>query len=794
MQTDIQHNWMIAFLPALIGLLGHLLLSTTATAQAPGRHNLAQTLRGTLRDAQTAQPIPGGTIRIADTKLGAASQTDGSFRIEDVPLGRQTVVVTSLGFEPFSTVVTLTSARQTIMEIDLQPAIVESESVTIIGRTALEPLNERAIISATVFNIDDVTRFAGSRDDPARMAGNFAGIFSTDDRRNDIIIRGGSPTELLWRLDGIDIPNPNHFATQGATGGPVNALNANLLGNSDFLTGAFPAEYGDKLSGVFDLHSRNGNTEEYEFVAQMGFAGFEGMIEGPIPGIEGASFLGSYRKSTLEVFDLLGISIGFDGIPKYDDVSAKVHLPINGSNIVDVTAIIGQSDIDLLESDNDSVFTGDLDIYNRNDLFIVGATWTNLLSSTMVGKLTLSRVSGTYEVDLDSLTTDQANNVLDIDRWFERNSTESQLSARYSLSWAPNRRHWFTAGIEGRLLEYDLSEERFSVRDELNGEAFLLKEKGDAAQSLGFLNWQWRPTSTLKLNTGLHVQYLGIDGQISFEPRFGGSWKTSERGTLSAGIGLHRQSHALPVYFAYDNESLDFTQAIHYVVGYTHAPTNDLLLNVEGYYKDISNAPVRANRPDGFSLLNVGTNFGSVNADFPLVSNGKGRTYGAEFSLTKHFRNGWYMLATGSLIRQEYQGSDGIWRYGGFDNRFIANFLSGYEWKLSNQFEIDFSGRFSWAGGAPYTPIDFERSALYNATIFDDTQPFSKRNPNYSRLDARIDVRQNFTNWSISGFFSVENLLNKDNLLTRFYNPRTGQERIKHQIGLFPVGGFRVEF
>ncbi|MCB0712957.1 MAG: TonB-dependent receptor [Ignavibacteriae bacterium] len=789
---------LLKVLVALLAVTGYALLGRVASAQGvetEGTENkgLVQTIRGTLRDGQTGQPIPGGTVRIVGTKLGAVSLADGAFRVENVPIGRQTVVATSLGFEPFTTVVTLTTARQTILEISMEPAVEETKGVTVTGRTALEALNERTTISATVFNIDDVTRFAGSREDPARMAGNFAGVFNTDDRRNDIIIRGGSPSELLWRLDGIDIPNPNHFAAQGSTGGPVNALNTNLLDNSDFLTGAFPAEYGDKLSGVFDLHSRDGNTEKYELVAQMGFGGFEGMAEGPIPGVDGASFLASYRKSTIEVFDLLGISIGFDGVPRYDDLSAKLHLPIDDKNIVDAVAIIGQSSIEILDSDNDSVFTGDFDIYNRNDLSVAGLSWTNLMSSKMSGKLTLSRVSATYGLDLDSLTTDNANNVQAADRWFERNSTESRLSAQYRLSYAPSRHHWFTVGVEGRLLEYDLSEERFSVRDEFNSNIYNLKEKGDAVQSLNFINWQWRPTPELKFNTGVHAQYLGVDGQTSIEPRFGVSWKVSDRGTLSSGVSLHRQSHPLPIYFAYGNEDLDFTQAIHYILGYTHAPTRDILLKVEGYYKEISDAPVRADELDGFSLLNTGADFGTV-VTFPLKNGGEGRTYGAELSLTKHFRNGWYLLATGSLIRQEYQGSDGIWRFGAFDNKFIANVLGGYEWKLSEGFEIDFSGRYSVAGGAPYTPIDLERSALFNTTVLDEANPFSERNPNYSRLDFRVDFRHNFRTWSISSFFSVENLLNQDNVLARFYDARTGEVRVENQIGLFPVGGFRVEF
>lgn len=793
---DILHGF--GELILLAAILSVVLAVTLHAQDAPEEQatELTQVVKGSVRDQQTGQPIAGATVVVVDTKLGAVSKLDGSFRIESVPVGRQTILVRSLGFDPYSTITVLTSGRQTVLQVELLPSVdyQELEGVTVSGKKGIGPINESALVSTTLFSVDDVTRFAGSRDDPARMAGNFSGVFNTDDRRNDIIVRGGSPLELLWRLDGIEIPNPNHFATQGATGGPVNALNANLLTNSDFFTGAFPAEYGGKLSGVFDLRTRNGNAEEYELVAQMGFAGFEGMAEGPIPGLEGASFIGSYRKSTLEVLDFLGIGIGFDGLPKYDDVNAKIRVPIDENHTVDGLVLAGRSDIDLLESDEEDVFTGDSDVNNGTDLVVVGGTWTHLISDKIVGKFSVSSLYSKYRTQVDSITTEGENAVTSIDRWYEMNSSESYYSARYRLAWAPSRAHYFTVGAEGRALRYDLSEERFSVRDEDNGQPYRVDEDGTSEQALGFLNWTWRPSASLTLNTGLFTQYLGIGDQLSTEPRFSASWAFAKGQALSAGVGVHRQMQPLPVYFSHNNQDLDFTQSIHYVLGYSIAPKNDVLVKVEGYYKDVSNAPVRANKLDGYSLLNAGTGFGGVRANFPLKSEGKGRSYGAELSLTKHFTDGWYVLATGSYIRQEYTGSDGMWRDGAFDNGVIANLLGGYEWKINEGFSIDMSGKFTWAGGAPYTPIDVERSALYNSTILDDEHYFSERNDAYSRLDVRVDFRQNFNGWSLSSFVSVENVLNKENVLLRLYDPQTGEIEIENQVGFFPVGGFRIEF
>ena len=783
----------------LIAAILGAVFSITLRAQGSVEENapeFTQVVKGTVRDLQTQQPLPGAIIAIAETRLGAVASVDGSFRIESVPVGRHTIVVRSLGYEPFSTISVVTSGRQTVLDVNLLPSadFEEVEGVTVSGNESGRTLNESALVSGTLFSVEDVKRFAGSRDDPARMAGNFAGVFSVDDQRNDIIIRGGSPTELLWKLDGIEIPNPNHFATQGATGGPVNALNANLLDNSDFFTGAFPAEYGGKLSGVFDLRTRDGNAEEYEFVGQMGFAGFEGMAEGPLPALDGSSFIASYRKSTLEVFDLLGISIGFDGVPKFEDVNAKIHLPLSSGHTVDAVVLAGRSDIELLESDEDDVFTGDIDVYNGTDLAVVGGTWTHLLSDKAVGKFSVSSVYSNYRTSLDSLTTGEGAEVISKDRWYEVNSSESYYSARYRLSWAPERSHYVVAGLEGRALRYDLSEERFTVRDEADGKRYRIDASGTTEQALGFLSWTWRPGRAWTFNTGVFAQYLGLNDQFSLEPRAGASWEFASGHTLSAGFGLHRQMAPLPVYFVYDNQNLAYTASTHYVLGYSAVPARDLLVKVEGYYKNVTDAPVRADQRDGYSLLNAGTEFGGISVDFPLENEGKGRSYGLELSLTKHFTDGWYLLATGSLIRQEYTGSDGVWRDGGFDNGFIGNVLGGYEWKISEGFSIDMSGKFTWAGGAPYTPVDLDRSRLYNSTVLDDDSFFAERDDNYSRADVRIDFRQNFKGWSMSTFLSIENVLNTSNVLARLYDAQEDRVKVEHQIGFFPIGGFRIEF
>lgn len=758
-----------------------------------------QTVKGTISEQGTGQPVIGATVFVVDTKLGTRTRADGNFRIENVPVGRHELKIVCGGYETIVQDILVTSGKQVVVTIEMKAKVYQGEQVVVQANDNFKPINEAALSSATTFTVDEAKRFAGSREDPARMAQTFAGVVGVNDQRNDIIIRGGSPIELLWRLDGIDIPNPNHFATQGATGGPVNAINMNLLSNSDFLTGAFPAEYGDKISGVFDLRTRKGNTERFEFVGQLGFAGVEAMAEGPLFG-GGSSFIVSYRKSTLQIMDALGIDFGFAGIPKYEDITAKADIPLGANDALSVIALGGTGTIDLFDSKKDSVFTGNFDITSGSDIGVLGATWKHTFGSKTVGDFSLSDVYQKYHTTVDSLTV-LNNTVTSKDLFYVANSIEGFYSAKYKLNYSLDVSNFFTAGIEARLPYYTIDEHRTTVRDEPSGVPFSISADGSSFHALGYVNWQWRPSDALTFNTGIHTQFLAISKQTSIEPRFGAQWNVADGQDLTLGFGVHRQSQPLVVYFGTSaNESLDFTQSLHYVLGYTNRLASDLLFKAEAYYKDISHAPVERDTLSPVSLLNSGSTFGNVSSNHPLVSTGLGRTYGLELTLMKHFEDGYYFTATTSLFKQRFTGSDGVWRDGAFDNRYIINLLAGYEWKLSPTFSIEFSGKLTLAGGAPYTPVDTVRSRMFNASgefgpqYLDESRAYAVRYPDYKRLDVKIEFRQNLGSVSIVGFVTAENALNAKNILQYAWDARKNQIVAINQLGIFPYGGFRVEF
>ncbi|MFH1050328.1 MAG: TonB-dependent receptor [bacterium] len=750
-------------------------------------------VKGKVVNFKTQQPVQGVTVHVLETKYGIYTKGDGSFKISDVPVGRYIIKFSAVGFESVQYPIVLTSGKEEQLNIQIQERFIQMDEVKVTAeKNSFAPINESAIVSSTVFTLDDVERYAGSRMDPARMAQNFAGVVGANDVRNDIIIRGGSPTELLWRLDGLDIPNPNHFATQGATGGPVNAINSNILDNSDFLIGAWPSEYGDKMSGVFDLRTRKGNDEKYEFLGQFGFNGFELGAEGPLPGNK-SSFITNYRYSFLDLMEKMGLDFGFSGIPRYQDGVLKMDFQPNDKNQISLTGMLGISAIKIAPSGKDDVFQTDYAINNGTNFYILCLNWQYLFNERSYGKLTIGAVDNVYINDVDSVETDENEKVVKITPFFTSKSTEGYYSMKYSFHYAPDTRHFISAGIENRFRYYNLFGKELDPNEP---DPYLLDKDGTSNHLLSYINWNWRLAENLTSNIGVMSQYLGINDKVTVEPRLALSWNFLPLHSVNIGFGVHRQSLPLIIYFSGDkNKKLDFMQALHYVAGYSFHVSDNAIIKFETYYKDISKAPVDGDTASYWSFLNTGTDFG-VNAGTGSVntSTGTGRTYGCDLSFIKNFSENYYVTGTTSYIRQQYKGSDGIMRFGAFDNIFVANLLSGYEWVINPTFTIEFSGKYTIAGGSPYIPIDLERSIAENDTKYDRRKAYSVRKPDYSRFDIRIDFRNNYKSFSMVSYISIENVLNNENVYNYTFNNEDKKVDEVLQLGFFFVGGIRIEF
>ncbi|MEM7656629.1 MAG: TonB-dependent receptor [Bacteroidota bacterium] len=776
-----------AFLCLLIGVLA------TSFAQ--------QTIRGTIFDLQTLSPLAGAQIVLLDTEpaKGTYSEADGSFRLEDIAPGRHSLAVSFYGYAPtMRRNLIVNVAQELVLEIGMEEQVQTMDAVEISSQVEKQgSLNELAVVSTRVFSMEEAQRYAGSRNDPARMAQNFAGVSGVNDSRNDLIIRGNSPLGVLWRLEGIDIPNPNHFGALGTTGGPVSMLNNNNLADADFMTSAFPSEYGNALAGVFDLSLRNGNNEKHEFMGQIGFNGFEAGIEGPFSNNSKASYLANYRYSTLGVFSALGIDFGTGAaIPQYQDLSFKINVPTEKAGRFELFGMGGISEISFLDSERaDDLFSrGGEDLYNRGRVGVLGLSHTYLFGQKTYGKLTVAATGIESGNEIDSLSTIDGTP----HRVFADQLQNRTYTAHYQLNHKFNARNQLRVGMLTTVYDMDLLD---SIRINATDFRILTDFEGQTTLVQSYAQWQHRFTDQLSLSTGLHFQSLTLNGSQALEPRLGLRYQQTPNRSFSLGVGLHNQMQPLPTYFLETplddgsilrtNESLDFTRSWQAVVGYDQLLAEDLRLKVEAYYQLIDQAAVTTD-PSAFSLLNAGADFGFPNVD-SLTNAGTGRNMGVELTLEKFFSNGYYYLLTTSFFDSRYTGSDGVERNTAFNGNYVLNLLGGKEFTLGKHLlSIDLKGTL--AGNRRFTPIDLEASRKAGETVYQDQQIFELQHPAYFRLDLKTTFRMNMGKVAQEYSLDLQNLTNQDNVFNQQYNRVTDQIETNFQIGLFPVVQYRILF
>ena len=476
---------------------------------------LTQTVRGTITDKETLQPIIGAKVEImnSDPYLAGVSNYDGKFRVENVPVGRQTVVITYIGYEPVVRQNIEINSKELVLVITMEESIFMSEEVVVSGEKKGETINKMATVSSRSFSVEESKRYAGSMNDVSRMAQNFAGVQGGNDGRNDIIVRGNSPTGILYRLEGIDIPNPNHFARFGTTGGPVSMLNNNVLSNSDFMTAAFPAEYGNAIAGVFDLKMRIGNNERHEFMFQFGFNGAELMAEGPLSKNKKASYMVSYRYNDLIIFNKLGLNIGTSALPTYQDLSFKLNFP-HKKGVTAIFGIGGMSDISLLASQVDT-----------NDLYSIDRSNTYFNSNVgVIGLNHKHRVGTTSYINFSSAFQSGYNKIINdtVDDNFENPfltyTNESTISKWTNVLYYNKKfsaKHVVKTGLQHETYFLDLNDKFYS--QPLNGYITLRDFKGTTMLFQPYAQYQYRPTPKLTLNAGIHYQLLTLANQNNLE-------------------------------------------------------------------------------------------------------------------------------------------------------------------------------------------------------------------------------------------------------------------------------------
>ncbi|MCU0436130.1 MAG: TonB-dependent receptor [Bacteroidia bacterium] len=796
----------------LFSLIALLVMSLSATAQtAP----LTQTVRGRVVDKDTKSPLPGVVIMIKrDSALigGASSDVSGNYRVTGISVGRITLEARYTGYQTWAMPnIIVSSGKELIMDIELEQSAVQVQEVVIEGTSKEGTNNEMASVSGRMFSVEETNRYAGSRGDPARMASNFAGVQGADDSRNDIVVRGNSPMGVLWRLEGVDIPNPNHFAIEGTTGGPVSMINNKVLANSDFFTGAFPAEYGNSIAAAFDLRMRNGNNERFEFNGQFGFLGTELTAEGPLNKAKGSSFMVNYRYSTLRLFEAVNFSIGTGAVPNYQDGAFKLNFPLRKGGNISMFGLGGLSNINILVSQytepTDELYGED----SRDQQFGTGMGVAGVVYTKPINEKTLFRAvvaaSHRQSRSFHSLVWRNTNFSIDsITPKMGYLNTETRYTFNFSVTRKMGSRHVFKAGMfnemfSNKLLDSIHSEQLFVFRNrqDYEGSALLLQP---------YAQWKFRASDLLVFNAGVHGQFFTLNGSTAVEPRAGMRWTVAPKHTLSAGVGMHSQ--ILPAYIYYThlpataepytlhNKDLGFMRSLHTVLGYDWLISPVMRLRVETYYQNLYDVPVEK-KGSSFSVLNQGSGFSRFFPD-TLVNTGTGTNYGVEVTLEKFFSKGYFFLLTASVFDAKYKGSDGVERNTDFNTGYAANLLGAKEWEVGKRQTIQLGGKATMAGKRWYTPIDTAASRLENDEVLVDTLrntlQFSSA---YFRIDIRVLWRLNTSKVTHEIGIDFINVLNRKNILGLTYSPnplRPNDNPVveQYQLGFLPLFYYQIDF
>ena len=797
----------------IVTLFTFCIMNTIVNAQS---FEYTQSIKGRIVDKQTNVPLFGASVFVMEDgqPKGTISDNNGYFILPGVKTGRVTLYIQYIGYNSVElNNLNLTTGKELQFDIELEEQVQKIDEVVIardVDKT--ESVNKMTSISARTFSIEESQRYAGARNDVARMAANFAGVSSSNDALNDIVIRGNSSAGLLWQLEEMEIPNPNHFGQIGASGGPVGMINNNVLSNSDFLTGAFPAEYGNATSGVFDLKMRNGNYDKTEFLGQVGFNGFEVGIEGPIPVGINSSYLFNYRYSTLGLMADMGMNFGTGtAIPYYQDLSFKINIPTLKAGRFTVFGLGGKSNIHFENSENDTteqnkenMYSEDfLDINSKSKMGVVGLSHSYIINPTTYSKFIVGLSSIQNENIVDTILTFGES----IMPYVRSHNVQSDITLSYYINKKLNSQHNLRVGVKAKNIYYNLQDS--VMRTSLGRFVSMTNSDGNTWLYETYLQWQYKLNDNLVFNPGIHYQQLALNSKYSIEPRFGMKWMLPNNNTISLGYGIHSKPHPLAVYclqteldepgtYEQTNKTLGFTRSQHYVIGYNKNFSKILRFKAEVYYQDILETAVETSESP-YSILNT-TSF-SRGINDSLVNGGDGYNYGLELTLEKFLDKGFYYLFTVSLFESKYKGSDGIERNTAFNGNYVFNVLAGKEFYLSGRNEnaktkkyLTIDGKVTLAGGQRYTPLDLDKSVQQNATILDDEKAFSKKMDDYFRADLRIGYRMDGKKLSQEWAFDIQNVTDHKNPYTIFYNTQTGEEKMIYQLGFFPMMQYRITF
>lgn len=796
---------------------------------------VTQTVKGKVVDKVTGIGLPGAIVQLRSSTntIVSTSDNNGFYKLKDVPVGRQSFLFTYTGYKPAPVNdVIITSGKEAILNIELEESTISMGEVEIKASSDTDVVNTMQVSNMKSFSIEETERYAGSRQDPARMAQNFAGIQGTNDSRNDIVIRGNSPAGLLWRLDDIDIPNPSHFAVAGSAGGPQSIINNKYLSNSEFYTGAFPANYGNALGGVFDLKMRNGNNEKHERTFQLGVLGTELALEGPISKKTGASYLITYRYSTLALFGSVNFKLGTSAIPNYQDMGVRLNFPTKKAGVFSFSSIGGLSDINIKLSD---VHERPKELYgdqNRDQYFSTNLGIGILSNVYAFNSRTVMKTSLAFSIqdissrhylvirDKDFLPNDTLPQILGY------NFSEKKTTLAWYIKNKINAKNSIKAGFFVNRFDVDFYDEaRISSLYDTIAQAVLNKPfKNRENEQTSFyliqpyITYVHKFSERLSLNTGLFAQLLTLNNKYTIEPRASLRYQLKPKQVISLAYGLHSQMQSTYLYFAIpdtlvrngvltpnvnrvrDLKNLDFSKSQHLVLGYDFFISQFFKLKAEVYYQYLWNVPVYA-VPSSVSTLNRGATFNRFYPIYSMVNTGTGENYGIELTLEKLFHKHYYFMVNGSLFESKYKASNGKVANTDFNGNYMMNFLGGLEYRVGKEKKntISFGTKITYGGGKRYSPVNIAASnAVMDVVAQDDKVNTLQFNP-YNRVDLRIAYKINGKKTGVEIALDLVNIFSAKNILALSYSPdpanRSADPLVKnYQLGFLPLFYVKVDF
>ncbi len=780
----------------LIVFIALFCISLSVFSQKP-----AQTLRGLVQDASTREVLPGANILLQELDKGTITDMKGEFSFSDVPVGRYTLEARFVGYRPVVVPeIVVGSAKEVILEINMEESVSELDEVVIKSSMHKNrPINSMAMVSARTFSVEEARRYAGAIDDPARMAGNFAGVTTAGVNVNAIVVRGNAPKGLLWRLEGVNIPVPSHFAGGNvAGGGGISVFSSQLLANSDFYTGAFPAQFGNATAGVFDMKLRKGNNRKYEHSFQLGVQGVEVASEGPFRKGGQGSFLFNYRYSTMAlVFQFLPETSDGTEIPVYQDLSFNLDMPAGNLGSFSLWGIGGLSESTSKGYDDPQKWKSPENRERMNFQYNMGATGLvhkKTVSDRAFLQTTLA-VSASEQLNRERIRLDEANPA-SLSPKNKGENVEGSVIFSSVFNYKVNPHLSLKSGVDANNLFYTLQGEDVDQDSGVYG--VFLKDEGSSWLVNGHLQGKYNISETFSLTGGVNASWFKMTDETLVTPRISLSWQAHPRHTISFGYGIHNQTEPLFVYFVRkENESGAFLPnrdlkrpgARHYVLGYDWSPSDNYRLKIEPYFQQLCDVPVVSGTP--YSMINFKNDW---SFDKQLVNEGSGTNMGIDITFERFLHEGLYYMVSGSLYDSKYVGGDGIERRSRYDGGYVLNLLGGKEWTVRQKNLLGFNVKMTAMGPHWYHPVDEEASHIAGDIVYNEMAGFTDR---YSSLETYSDLtvtyRINGEKSSSIIALQIKNLIGKQ-YRGKTYNLKSHSIDNEFFTSAIPFISYKVEF